>query len=108
MSLSLVDAFNRTVSLQARTITYHQIETDIKVEIEIAPSNYSRNLAGPEDTVIRGKEFIITEAALIEAGLNEPARGDKIIDSRMGTFTVSLSREMIILGNVAGYRVRTS
>lgn len=70
--------------------------------------NYSRNLAVSEDMVTDGREFVFSKMEFDKLGLTYPKRGDVILDPDMGALTISEIIEMVILGNLSGFRVRTS
>lgn len=101
--MSLKDAFKFAIGLQERSAQYHDLSTGIKTNIKITPSNYFRNLSGPEDTVMVGREFVIDKDQLTVI----PKRGDKILDTDFGVCTIKEIREMVILGEISGYRLRT-
>ena len=101
-----VAAFNYIISLQGREVTLERLPTS--VQVLMANSNYFRNLAGPEETVIEGKEFVVSKQALDEVSYPTPKRGDTIFDIDLGEEIVSEVKPLIILGELAGYRIRTS
>lgn len=107
MSSNLVNAFNMVLNIQAKEVTFHQISSDTKVTVKAAPSNYFRNKQLIEEMVSFGREFVISAKQLQQVITGVPERGDKIIDTDLGTFTVIGCREMLIMGNIVGYRVRT-
>lgn len=108
--MSLEPAFNLMLSLQGRMMTITRPgETPITGDVKMSPSNYSRNLEGPSETVIPGKEFVVSKSALDLIEFPRPKRGDRILDADMGTLTISEVREMFDLGGkLMGYRLRTS
>ena len=101
--MSLKDAFKYAISLQSREVTYHDLSSNEKTSIHLAPSNYFRNLAGPEDSVMVGREFVMEKDQLKVV----PKRGDKIIDPDFGVCTIKEIRDMVLLGEISGYRLRT-
>ena len=103
-----ISIFNKTLLIQASDMELHNIDTNVKHTIKLAPSNYSRNLSGPEEVVIEGKEFVVSKKALDAVNYGAMKRGHKIIDADLGVNTVSEVRELIIMGVLAGYRLRTS
>lgn len=107
MSLNPEAAFNKILSLQARTVTLDDLETNTQISISAAPSNYFRHMAGPEETFAIGREFVVSKKNLSGTSLPLPKRGMRIIDSELGNNTIIEVREMIILGTVVGYRLRT-
>jgi hypothetical protein len=106
MSFNPEAAFNKVLALQARTVTLHDISAALQVTVKAAPSNYFRNLAGPEETTSTGREFVISKKALDEVSFPAPTRGVKLIDAEWGYCTITAVREMVILGKIVGYRVR--
>lgn len=106
MSFNPAAAFNKILALQARPITLHDISTATQVNVKAAPANYFRNLAGPEETVAIGREFVISKKDLDEVSFPAPKRGVKLIDADFGYSTITDVREMVILGVIVGYRVR--
>jgi hypothetical protein len=75
----------------------------------VAPSNYYRNLEGPSDIVVRGREFVISKLALDAVNFPFPRRGDQLEFSDIGTLTITEVREMFNLGgDIMGFRVRTN
>jgi len=106
MSFDLVSAFNRALAVQARPITLHDIPNALQVNITAAPANYFRNLAGPEESISIGREFVISKRDLDAVSFGAPKRGHKLIDADFGYLTITEIREMVILGEIAGYRVR--
>lgn len=106
MSSSFMNAaFNFILTLQGRDVTLERGATSVTVKM--APSNYFRNLSGPEEVVIGGREFVVSKEALDGQSYGTPRRGDLIIDSDMGPNAIVEVREMIVLGKLVGYRMRT-
>ena len=104
----LANAFNTLLSLHSRTVTLERpgVKT---VTIKVTPSNYFRNLAGPEEIVIEGKEFVISKTFLDAVEFGVPKRGDRITDAQTGLAVISEVREMFAFGGtIIGFRVRTS
>ncbi len=106
--MSTKDAFRSLLNLHKRSVTL--IRPDIyEVTVDMSPSNYSRNLEGPSEITIAGKEFVVTKEALDEVSYPRPKRGDRITDAEMGTFAIDEVREMFDFGGaIIGYRLRTS
>jgi len=105
--MSLDNAFNYIISLQGRVVQLERYP-DAPISLTMAPSNYFRNFASLEETVIEGREFVVSKKELESKSAEIPKRGDVIIDPELGDSTISEVREMVILGSVAGYRIRTS
>ena len=106
MSVNLVSAFEYIISLQGREKTLERLPTT--VQVKMANSNYFRNLAGLEETVVTGQEFIVSKRALDAVSFPTPKRGDVIFDVDLGEDTISEVKPLIIMGEIAGYRLRTS
>ena len=107
--MSLESAFGLLLSVNGRVMTLKRLEPEQSVQVQMSPSNYSRILEGPSETVIPGKEFVVSKSALDSVSFPKPRRGDRIIDTDMGTLTISEVREMFdVGGNIMGYRIRTS
>jgi hypothetical protein len=109
MSSNLTNAFNHLLGIHSRKVTIERPGIVPAVEIKVTPSNYSRNLAGPEETIIDGREFVITLSALSSVNFPTPRRGDRIKDPDMGTHVISEVRELVGFGGaILGFRVRCS
>lgn len=107
MSYKLLNAFNFILHAQGKSVTLEQYG-GLSITVNAAPSNYFRNFTGSEEISIEGREFVISKKDLDDKGFPAPLRGDVIIDSDFGPNNISDVKELIILGVVAGYRVRTS
>lgn len=110
MSGNLSSAFNQLLGIHFRNVTMERPGSGIAaVAIKVTPSNYSRNLAAPEEIVIEGREYVITKSALELAPFPVPKRGDRIKDAELGTHVISEVRELFGFGgSILGYRVRCS
>lgn len=107
--MSIKNGFNLMISLQGRLMTIYRPATAYTASVKFAPSNYSRNLEGPAETVIDGKEFVCTKDSLDLASYPVIKRGDKLDDPNLGKMTISEVRELYDLGGaIIGYRLRTS
>jgi hypothetical protein len=105
--MSLANAFNQLLFLQSRPATIERNGSITAVSILISPSNYARNLQGPEETVSEGKEFVVSKASLDKVSYPRPKRGDVIRDVDLGKNTIADIREMYDFGGaVIGYRLR--
>ncbi len=106
----LESAFNLMLSIHAKEVTIKRIGTaTISATVKIAPSNYFRNTEAPSDTVIPGREFVVSKRALDLSGFPQPKRGDKLIRDDMGTMTITEVREMFDVGSsIIGFRLRTA
>lgn len=107
MSFNLEGAFNQAVKIQARDMTYYQVSSNTEITIPVAPSNYFRNHALLEETISEGREYVISKITFDSTAFTgQPVRGDRIISSDLGNFTIREVREMLVLGTIVGYRVR--
>lgn len=105
--MSIANAFNQLLFLQKRPATIERNGSIAAVNIFISPSNYARNLQGPEEIVSEGKEFVISKKNLESVNYPRPKRGDVIRDSELGKNTIVDIREMYDFGGaVIGYRLR--
>lgn len=105
--MSLNTAFDYIISLQGRVVQLERYPAP-PISLTMAPSNYFRNLSALEETVIEGKEFVVSKREIEDKSASTPKRGDVIIDGELGESTISEVREMVLMGNVVGYRLRTS
>ena len=92
-----ISIFNKTLLIQASDMTIHNTNTDVKHTIKLAPSNYSRNLSGPEEITIEGKEFVVSKKALDAAGYGTLQIGHKIIGADIGVNTISEIKNAIVI-----------
>lgn len=107
MSNKLVDAFNTIIKLQGRSGTIERYGEFAAIDIKFAPANYVRNLSAVEETTITGREFVIPLTSLEGTDYNPPKKGDIVTDAQLGEDTLIYVEDLIILGSVAGWRVRT-
>lgn len=109
MSANLGNAFNTLLTYHSRAMTISRPGGVGPVGIKVTPANYSRNLAGPEEVVIEGREFIVTKKTLEDAAFPVPKRGDRLEDPEIGLNVISEVREIFGFGGaILGYRLRTS
>lgn len=79
------------------------------VPIQASPSNYFRNLAGPEEVTVYGREFVLSKQNLDSVFYPVPKKGDRITDPELGLSVISEVREMFDFGGaILGYRIRCS
>lgn len=99
------DAFNLLLAVHKRAVTLKRDAATLAVFV--SPSNYSRNLAGPSDMAIEGREFIISRAQLTGV-FTTIKRGDRIVDAELGNMSIDEIREMYDFGGaIIGYRLTT-
>lgn len=108
--MGLGSAFNQIIKLKQKTMKIARLGTFVETDIPVAPSNYARNMAGPEDMSIKGREFVISIEDLNNISFPFPlTRGDILIDNIFGSMRITDAQEMYGLkGEVLGFRVRTS
>jgi hypothetical protein len=65
-------------------------------------------MEGPEETVIHGREYIISKVDLDAITYPTPKRGDRIEDADLGISVIIEVRELFDLGGgILGFRIRT-
>lgn len=107
--MSIKNAFNYLVNLHSREVVIKRPNSPYSGVIKISPSNYFRHLQGPEESVIEGREFIVSKTILEEASFPIPKRGDRLEDSELGISVISEVRELYDFGGaLIGFRIRTS
>jgi len=107
--MSLKNAFNALLKFKQKVVTLYRPGTALSVSASIASSNYSRNLETSANTIVKGREFILSKADLDKLSYPTPKRGDKINHPDLGILTISEVNEITELGDeIMGYRVRTS
>ena len=107
---NVVSAFNVMLGISSRAATLKDRKNSLDYNIQISPSNYFRNLVGPEEIQIEGSEFVISDNVLSMSGLvGEIKRGMQIIDVTRNneTHTIGTVKPLYIMGNLVGFRVRT-
>lgn len=111
--MSLANPFNHLLSLHRRAakikiIGKNNPSSVTAKDIFISPSNYFRNGATVEDTVVAGHEFVISMEVLQNIGESKVTRGDILIDTQLGTLRIEESKPMYDFGgSIIGFRVRT-
>lgn len=107
--MSIRFALDAMLGFHKRTVSLERPDTETAYTVTVSPSNYSRNLEGPEDTVMKGREFVISRTTLEAAEFPiPPKRGDRIVDSEIGDNAITEVREMYDIGGaIIAYRVRT-
>ena len=109
MSTNLANAFHQLLGLHSRMMTIERPGGPGPFNIRVTPSNYSRNLAGPEEVIVEGREFVISKKALEDISFPPLRRGDRLKDPELGSHIVSEVRELLGFGGaIVGYRIRCS
>lgn len=105
MSNMLGDAFHYALAFNRKKMQISRPPLDDK-DIWATPSNFFRNLAMPEEIISEGREYIVAKKDLLSTGYTTIKRGDKFIDPDFGVNTVVEVRDVLILGEVLGFRIR--
>lgn len=105
MSNMMGDAFHFALAFNRKKMKIFRPTMDEK-DVWVTPSNYFRNLAMPEEIVSEGREYIVSKKDLLETGYQSIKRGDKFIDPDFGVNSVVEIRDILILGEVLGFRIR--
>ena len=106
--MSLKNAFDTLLKVHSREVTIERPGVIQPQDIRVTPSNYSRNLQGPEEVTITGKEFVISKKSLDAVEYPAPRKGDRIADEELGEDIITDVREMYDFGGkIIGFRVRT-
>jgi len=108
MSHSFTAAFHTIIALQGRDTLIERDAGATTATIKVANSSYFRNFGGIEETTIEGKEFVVSQRELTDKGFPKPQRGDLLVDTIMGNNSITEVVELIILGRLVGYRLRTA
>lgn len=107
--MSIKNAFNYLINIHSREVVIKRPGTAYASNIKLSPSNYFRHLSGPEETIITGREFIVSKLNLEQSSFPMPKRGDRLEDPEMGISIISEVRELYDFGgNIIGFRIRTS
>jgi hypothetical protein len=106
----LRQAFNALTRLHSRKATltrFNKNEDESITDIRITPSNFFRNLEGPSQIIVRGREFIIPVDSIVNKFSPIIKRGDKIGDTVFGSMAIDEVTEMVDFGgDIMAYRVR--
>lgn len=107
--MSIKNAFHYLLNIHSREVIIKRPGTVYVGNIKVSPSNYFRHLQGPEETVIEGREFVVSKQNLDLASFPIPKRGDRLEDPELGISVISEVREIYDFGGaLMGFRVRTS
>lgn len=104
----LDQAFNALLSRHSRPAILKRIGvTTVQTNIRIAPSNFVSNAEGPADVTIKGREFVISKASIVAPFTPILKKGDKIVDTELGSMAIGEIKEMYDMGGaIIGYRIR--
>lgn len=106
--MSLKAAFNLALKIGPRRNVTLSRPGGYSADVTVSPSNYSRKLEGPSDTVFKGREFILSKEEMLAKSVPTLRRGDRMVDAEMGTMVIEEIIEMFdIGGDIMGYRLRT-
>lgn len=107
--MSLRQALDMMLSTHKREVTLIRKGTpDQTYTINVTPSNYGRTIEVSNNVVSHGREFIISRTSLEKASFTLPLkRGDRIVDTELGTSVIDTVIELPDLGGaIMAYRVR--
>lgn len=105
--MSIRAALDLMLSIQKRDMTISRPGTALTGPVTVSPSNYFRNLSGPEQITIEGKEFVIPKSSLDSISYPVPKKGDRLTDPEIGVSVISEIREMFDVGGaIIAYRIR--
>jgi len=99
------DAINLALKINQRLMKIYSVG-GTQSDMYVTKSNYSRNTALPEEVVASGREYIVSMDELLKTAYTSIKRGYKLEDSQLGIFTVTEVNEMVVLGEIVGFRVR--
>lgn len=107
--MSLKNVFKAMLAKKARTVNIFR-DPATKYLITLSPTNYTRQPAGPAETVFTGFQFIVVKDYLDKSGFTAankvPRRGDMIEDVELGILTIDQVEPMYELNAViVGYRL---
>jgi len=103
----VIDGFNFILNINARTMNMFRAG-GTEQPLRVATSNYQRNQQLPQDLVSSDREFVISKKEIDKTTYIKPKRGDKLIDVAFGTVTITQIIEMVIMGELVGYRIRAN
>lgn len=103
-----VSGYHMILRAQGMPCTLLRFNTLAPLEAWACPTSYSRNLASYSETSVSGREFIISTETLKGTDYYPLKKGDILTVAELGEMTISSIDEMIIFGQIAGFRVRTS
>lgn len=105
----LADAFNAIIEMASSpTFEYERPGIVGSFFLRAAISNYARNMNGPEEIIMEGREFVLSAKSFEGQIFTFPKRGDRLISSFGQENVISTIVEMRgFQGELLGYRVRT-
>jgi hypothetical protein len=109
--MSLQNAFDFVFSLKAKTYEVTDRDTPATYSLKLAPSNFFRDFAGPEQVSYPGREFVVSGTAITEAAItNGLKKGFVIKDTQTNEiYIIEEIREMYEFNaKIVGYRIRTN
>jgi hypothetical protein len=102
-----IDGFNFILNLNARPMKMYRAG-GTEQSLRVATSNYQRNQALAQDLVSNDREYVISKKEIDKTTYVRPKRGDKLIDVDFGTVSITQIVEMVIMGELVGYRIRAN
>ena len=107
---NLNSAFNVALSITGFDILWER-PGETPETIRVSSSNYSRNMDGPADVIMEGREFIIAFSEVKDSALLPPKRGERLVDESTAGYGINVIRHIELMkglgGEIIGYRVRT-
>lgn len=109
MSSSLSPAFDFLLSKKYITCQIDRKPSIAAINIQLTPSNYSRNKESPENMTQYTNEYVMSPKFLVGTTMTEPKRGDRIIHSSTKVEIISAVDTLYGLGanSLLGWRIRT-
>ena len=110
--MSLADAFNLMLNLKKRNMKLYRVGAAPANEgfLDVSPSSFQRKLDGPADSIVEGRQFIISKKNFTACGFVGPIkRGDKLYDVELGVMTIDQIEDLYDIGGaIIGWRVSTT
>jgi hypothetical protein len=107
--MSLNDAFNTLLQLSQTSYVYERPGEVDTFNVNASISNYSRNIDGPEEIIMEGREYVISAKEFEGQAFTFPKRGDRLISATSQENVIGSVMEMRgMKGELLGYRVRTN
>lgn len=105
--MSLKNYFGLAFSLVARKVIWEE-PGGTQHTISIAPSNYRRNLDGPEEITYEGREYVVQYEEIKDLSLFPMKRGQRFYDAdRDDVYNIREVNPLNgLAGELLGYRVR--
>lgn len=99
--MNLQNVLNTIIGLQGIDVTIKELATGTDYTVKAAISNYFRTPAFEEEIESTGRSYVISSKDLPFL----PKRGDRFTISSSQYFSISDVQEMVVFGNIIGYRL---